>query len=100
MTPAQRNQCRTALRARADTLQASGFDVQWLIDAARAWVADFGLTNLWWGACAMVVRAERIAGLRALTPDVRTQILALLEELRVASGGSTTDPDFKDPSQP
>jgi hypothetical protein len=38
--------------------------------------------------------------MQPITPDVRLQILALLEELRVAVGGTTSDPDFKDPSQP
>lgn len=98
MTPQQRRTCRDILRARADTLQASGADVQWMIDAVRAWVADFGSSQLWWGACSLIVRAERVAGVRTRSADLRTETLALLEQLRVACGGNVNDPDFKDPA--
>jgi hypothetical protein len=98
MTPAQRNQARTFLTARAEAVTDPR--AQDLLALARGWIADFGLAQLWWGACAWIVRAERVAGMQPITPDVRLQILALLEELRVAVGGTTSDPDFKDPSQP
>lgn len=96
MTPQQRRQVRDILSPRIQALEAAGA-TGWLVEQAKIYFADHTLSDSWWGLCVLLIRAERLYGLRTRTAPINVEASSLLQEIRIAIGGNPTDPEFMEP---